>query len=909
MGVTILNTGADGSRILRKLIVPAISCLVLAVGLASAGLAAGSLAEKLPMDVIYKADAPIVMPVGKELGHAAVDLPTAPKKPGQVLCIRFKALYKLDDDAKPIVQLANYYLGMEVNGKVLESSTPDETDRLLNRGKVAQNIDGNFPWWDRNKLCIYLGHETGEMDDRVLGGRQEEYWYVVNISDDAEYVWKGVDEMTLGGKPNKIVFTGYRTDASNKPMPGELRIENLEMGYLPKETVDKLAPISSAMSVPKLTGPTIKAGGYALTVAPSGAMSIQLGKETYAFRSFYSYPSDPDMQFHQFTWETAKDTDWKKSSSEGKDGSFTIKGESAAYSVTRKVTAKDGKFYVSDTIKNKTGDPLGMAVRYEVASPNKIMPNDCYLSGVAGIKDNTWCGQNPTIFLKNPGGSLGVVAEDDLFEFQLNMIKKKNSVQFGTEHFGLEPKKSYTIAWSIYPSRATDYFDFINRIRREWKLNFTIPGMMACSPKNMEAFNYKYHGLPPWFDCYEGVGLTTDEYVQKIKAEVKALKAQDPDAVCMPELETPAFGLIRSRIEGGDKIPGKPKVDTLTLVLNKEQSAIVKKAAGPLWDSVMKNKDGNAVIDTHYTEPAKDDFNLNVHPEIGNSWFKHMLGQVDIAMDKCGCEGVYMDSFEFAYSLSDGGYRADYSSWDGHSVNLDRSGRISDKLRDLDYVSTTAKVAIIDYVRKKGGWCATNGHPVARVLRQTKYMNFTETDWEEVPDYDGLLKLLSPNEPDAGVRMASGHLGAPIAEGIAMWRSDLFGPPCPKDFRENNSAEIQQKYVIACLRNGQLYYPYAEVPLHGPGAGDYGILREMFPFTPVELHEGYLIGKEKILTAVSGTFYWDIKDHPQKPSVCKAFDKKGYQISPKSFTVTKVGNQWKIKLALQQDWMGTAAVY
>ena len=210
------------------------------------------------------------------------------------------------------------------------------------------------------------------------------------------------------------------------------------------------------------------------------------------------------------------------------------------------------------------------------------------------------------------------------FFLSTNMIKKPNSVQFGTEHFGLEPHKSYTLAWTLYPSRDREYFGFINRLRRDWNVNFTIPGMFAGSDKDVPGMQLKFHALTPWFNCYDGVNLSDEQYVKRLKGEVDALTATNPDVVCMPKMETPAFGLIRSKIAGGGKIPMTPK--SLTMELNQEQSDIVKKAAGPLWDSMMKSRKCLAVIDTWYTgEAVKDDFNLNVHPELGNSWYKHML--------------------------------------------------------------------------------------------------------------------------------------------------------------------------------------------------------------------------------------------------------------------------------------------
>lgn len=881
------------------LIALAFGSIILA---ASPRPATASVAEKLPIEVIYQAKAPIVIPVSGKVGHATVDLPTVPKVPGKVLVVRFKAFYPVE---KYIDKLADYYLKIDVNGKTLGASLPDEADRVLNRSKLSRDASGEHPIWNDDKLGIVFGHETGEMDPRILDNRDEGYWLVLNISDVGEYVWTGADNSVIGGRPNRIEFTSGRTDASPNPIPKEMRVEDLTMGYLPKEIVDKLAPVAS-VEIPRLAGKKLKSGGFALTVAPSGAMSIESGKETYAFRAAYSYPGET-MQFHRFTWEEVKDADWSITEAAGGNKGLSITGESAGYSVTRTITPKDGKFYVSDMIENKTDAPLGMAVRYDVASSGRMNLDETYLSGVPGIRNNSECGQNPTVFLRNAGGSLGIVAEDDVLAYQLSMIKKPNSVQFGAEHFGLEPHKSYTIAWTLYPSKDQDYFGFINRVRRDWNLNTTIPGMFVCSPKASPGINIRYHALPPWFGCLEGVALTEDEYLKRLKSEVDALTAVQPDVVCMPELETPEVGLRRSKIPDGDKIPKTPKLTNLEL--NEEQSNIVKNAAGPLWDSMTKGKNGHAVIDTWYSGFAvDDDFNITGYPAPGNSWYNHILKQVDLTMDKVGCKGIYLDSFEYGYDFNGS---LDYTKWDGHSVNLDNCGNIADKMTEISMASAPGRAGILKYIMSKGGESVTNGHPVARELRSLPYMSFVETDWDQVPDFDALLKLLTPEEPRVTSHMAMGHLcSCPVACGIAMWRSDIFGsPPAPKDFGINNAAEIQQKYVIACMRNGQLVNPYGAIPKEGPGKGEYGIMTEMFPFTTVELHEGYLIGKEKILTAVSGTFLWNISDHPAKPSICKAYDNKGYATTPKSFEVTKVGRQWKVRLELKQDWMGTAAIY
>ena len=892
---------AMNTTIVSRIITVLIAGTTIAIGLASAGFAAGSVAEKLPMEVIYQAKDPIVIPETVKPEQASVTLPTAPKQEGKVLCLRFRAFYPVQ---APGTQFGGYFLKLEVNGKAINGEMPDETQRVLNRPTMSHDSSGHYPVWADGTLAVSLGPENGELDSRILEPREEGHWYVLNVSDVGNYTWKGVDEMVMGGKPNKIVFTSLRTTNNSDPVSKELRITDLSMGYLPKETVEKLAPVSTIAVPTEISGKKLTAGGFTLTVAPSGAMRIECGKKTYAFRSSFSYPSDK-IKYHQFTWEAYDDVDWKTSyASAGGMSGISVKGDCSRYSITRKIVPRDGKFHVSDTVENKTNDPLGMSIHYEVASADRIPASDAYLSGVPNLKDNNRCGPNPTVFLANTGGSLGVAVEDTVFCQQLGMIKKANTVQFGTEHFGLEPHKTYTLEWTLYPTVDADYFTFINRLRKDWNVNFTIPGLFTFSDKAVPALGAKLYAVTPWYDFMDGAGMTPEQYEKDVRAKADAILAIQPDAIPMAKLETPAYTIMRKDIPGGDKIPSKPR--TLDMQLNEEQAQILRNS--PYWDSMLKNRQGFPIVDTWYADETQ--FNLNLYPVIGNYCYAHLLKMIDSAMDKGGLKGIYMDSFEFAESLDGGGYRVDLSKWDGHSVDLNGRGEISLKYTDVAPVSAPARAALIRHALEKGGPVACNGHPVARELRSIPYLSLAESDWEMLPDYDSLVRLLSPVEPDICPRMAMGHLHAPVSFGVALWRKDLFHTaPTPEDFEAKHLSEIIQKYVVACLRNGCLCAPSGTIPSSGPGSGDYGIIREMYPFTPVELHEGYLIGKEKILTAVSGIFYWNVTDHPAKPSVCKAFDSKGLPIMPKSFSVAKEGSRWKITLMLQRDWDGTAVVH
>ena len=105
------------------------------------------------------------------------------------------------------------------------------------------------------------------------------------------------------------------------------------------------------------------------------------------------------------------------------------------------------------------------------------------------------------------------------------------------------------------------------------------------------------------------------------------------------------------------------------------------------------------------------------------------------------------------------------------------------------------------------------------------------------------------------------------------------------------------------MKNGQLYYYYASViPKEGPGSGEYGAINHMFPFTPVELHAGWLVGKERIITTVSGSFVWN---RPDKP-VCLLFGLKGRPKTP-DVQMRQRGKAWDVSIKLS-DWTEIAVI-
>ena len=72
----------------------------------------------------------------------------------------------------------------------------------------------------------------------------------------------------------------------------------------------------------------------------------------------------------------------------------------------------------------------------------------------------------------------------------------------------------------------------------------------------------------------------------------------------------------------------------------------------------------------------------------------------------------------------------------------------------------------------------------------------------------------------------------------------------------------------------------------------------MYPFTPIELHGGWLVGKERILTAVSGDFGW----RGEKPDVdVFVFDELGRELKGYPYSVKDTENGRIINLELKAD--------
>jgi hypothetical protein len=190
-----------------------------------------------------------------------------------------------------------------------------------------------------------------------------------------------------------------------------------------------------------------------------------------------------------------------------------------------------------------------------------------------------------------------------------------------------------------------------------------------------------------------------------------------------------------------------------------------------------------------------------------NTFGRDMLAAVDRYRGEIGADGLYWDELE---NVAYGAPLITYNMADGHSCLLDpKTYTIRREIGITTLLGEGHRLAVIERARRNGGMVMGNGPATTRAMLATQVPRMVEIQHNDYWCYEG-------------------HLGSPL--GYMSSRTD-FG-------------NVVRALSLACLPVGTRYdYPHE-------------ISRYLFPFTPLELHAGYLLGKERIVTLHSGSYGW-----------------------------------------------------
>ncbi len=848
------------------------------------------LIRNMPLESVWRAPGRITVPTADTPAGHEVRLPAVPFRETGAVCLRFQARL-----ATPTPAGWNPYLGVAVNGHRLGRFTRAGSERLLKRAEfVKTTIKAPQSWWGKRAGMPVLFTVFGPpdvLDGRILSDRKEGYWYLLDVSDVIHYRKLGADGRVESEAPNRIVFTNTclkRFFPSGKTQFPDLIIENLEVGWLPPALAGRLRKLHMDQYAVIHGGRVLRGKDWELRVDGGGGMQLSLGRDRYWLASFFSYPAAPEKRFNGLApGASTGGPEWQPVVRITADGSIEIEAHCAQYRLRRRVRAAGDVIQVQDTVTNLDNGPVGIVVRNCLTLPELPAPDTYRLAGTDREALIGGCAANPTVFAAQADSSVGIVVEDNVYRLQLELMRHANTFQLQTTHFGIDARGAYMLEWTIYPGRSREYFDFVNRVRRAWQVNYTIEGPFVFDSKVVPGRGARLFVFGPWLDYHHDGSQTRGSYRETVAPILAGLRGQVPAGVFMPKIETNLYTIVKSKLAGGDKLPGSDrKTGRYGFVLDPEQSRILEKGIGPWKDSILYAPGNRVIVDTYYEgyhRNGKDLFNLLLYLREGNYRYRFFLDQIKFCMDELGFNGLYIDQFSQAGALSRKD-RCSWDRWDGHTVDIGPDGRITGRRTDCNLVGAAARAKILKAIFDRGGSVVINGQSTVRETRSFPAWRFQEMDNDGVNPLEFLH-----DKPPIFYWQARGHLGCPVILGVRPVRYGKAG--------REHWAEAITKGVITALRNGVLYYYYTStIPKTGPGAGGYGPVRHMFPFTPVELHAGRLVGRERTITCISCTV---LRPAGERPKVHR-FDLRGLPM-PADYPIRRTAAGWAVDVKMN-DW-------
>ena len=242
-------------------------------------------------------------------------------------------------------------------------------------------------------------------------------------------------------------------------------------------------------------------------------------------------------------------------------------------------------------------------------------------------------------------------------------------------------------------------------------------------------------------------------------------------------------------------------------------------------------------------------------PTESNSYGPAIARNVDIILDEIGAEGVYWDEHEYSARTYHYG-----EPWDGVSCDVDPKRMTIRRLKSS--VTLLTEPWRLKLARRilSSGVLVGNGVPRTQAMAALEFPCFVET---------GSIS-----------NCTKAHLYSPIALG---------------DHLTERSEEEAYGTMLAALDFGCVYHWYNDltvVPTH------HHLTRYMYPITPLELHQGFVIGKERIVTNRSGLFgFADASAHETH-----VFDHEGREAAGYDTPARRIDGKTYTELRIPQGW-------
>jgi hypothetical protein len=514
-------------------------------------------------------------------------------------------------------------------------------------------------------------------------------------------------------------------------------------------------------------------------------------------------------------------------------------GDNTFFKLQRTIEKKDGAIVVRETFTNLTGENLPLMQRREITTPGGF--KKFWLVGLSPSSDGGLSSDasNPTTFGITDKVGVGLMPLDGVGIIHASNYANDGKIGLADNNLALAPNATHVSEWAIIPTEKPDYFAFINAARRLRDVNFQIDGPAAFLRINP--------GLTGKWSDEQIVNFVRNKSLEIIMTGISWPKYKGVVAHGTA-FQTLDFAEWKKETARRRKLlPDVKQVVYFHSFINAHEDAPEK-----YKESRVTLSDGTP---TDYGEAHYPIF----LPTDTNAFGRDVRKNVDIILDELKFDGVYWDELERSRYMYTYGQK-----WDGVSADIDpRTMKITGLKSAVPLLSEKWRLDLAKYILSRG-LLIGNGAPYTPAMMNLHFPRFVET---------GSI---------SNCRLA--QLYTPIALG---------------DHLTERSEEDAYKVMLAALDYGCVYYWYNDmtvIPTHET------LTKYMFPITPIELREGALIGKERIVTNRSGWYGWgDNAKHEihvfddkgrevkniQAPTVARTISKDG-----KTLTELRLGEGW-----------------
>jgi hypothetical protein len=575
-------------------------------------------------------------------------------------------------------------------------------------------------------------------------------------------------------------------------------LKDLQIVYRqPQELYSKpgLAPEAPVGPLPFIQPRAAKPLGLRAEVAPAGGIVLTCAGQTYRLDSSFTYPNAGRNRLLATGDQPEGHPTWTVSEARGTHAVARCQ----FYEVRRELRPQAECLDVADTITNLTGQDLGLIIQH-TSSLAEGQAREFRVGGMHPTISACRTGSpaNPSTFVALTKGGLALLARDDVFRVHALTYYDKTQIGLEEHYFTLAAGQSYTLRWSVFPVPSGDYYDFINAARRTLGVNFAVDGPFGFSHYVLFMDKLTAADARQW---------TETRSLKYVSNNIPAYPGRPGlylhgSALLLPE----ARPLVQKLHDINETLkqarPGLRSMSYFHAYISSEPGA-----ADKYPDSVAYDANGKQ---HNYSNPDYPEF----VPTPTNSYGRALAGVLDLLLDDIKYDGIYWDEMPF----SSGTFAYNFPQWDGHTGEINgQAFTLTRKMSSVALLSQPFQEMMVKRITTGGRPLVGNFPPATETMMKYHFPRFCET---------GAITSLYES-----------HLFTPLGLGDSMVERT------PPDI----AGQIRRHLDFGCL-----YYFYHFLPRM-----DYPMLTQyMFPTTPIELHEGYILGKERILTNRPGIYGW-----------------------------------------------------